>query len=186
MNSTYPSLVVATIMFAFFGCMEKPRVFVQKGNAVFGPPENASAPKEMNLTIASNYIVGVTASHSDLFYSEPGLKMFLIAHDPDFKILQSSDFITIPAKFLHANVAVTSGEMSFMDATGHVLLPEKNGRGKRLTPNTSQQRAYKDMLEERTFQKIWVKTDQPAGASFWAQTPQVIRYSSDEITIDLI
>jgi hypothetical protein len=49
-----------------------------------------------------------------------------------------------------------------------------------------QEGTYKNILEGRTFRIIWVKTDQPAGVSYLTQTPQVIRYSGDEITITLI
>jgi alpha-D-xyloside xylohydrolase len=44
---------------------------------------------------------------------------------------------------------------------------------------------FNDMLEGRTFQIVWVKTDHPAGSSYMTQTPQVISYSGKEITINL-
>lgn len=54
---------------------------------------------------------------------------------------------------------------------------------KTLTIGT-RQGGYKDMLEARTFQIIWVKTDHPAGASYMTQAPQVVRYSGSELTVN--
>ena len=45
--------------------------------------------------------------------------------------------------------------------------------------------SYKDMLEERTFQIVWVNTDHPAGAGLDGLASQEIRYSGKEITLNL-
>ena len=48
----------------------------------------------------------------------------------------------------------------------------------------ARQGSFKDMLEARTFQIVWVKTDHPAGASYMTQPPQVVQYSGTEITVN--
>jgi alpha-D-xyloside xylohydrolase len=45
--------------------------------------------------------------------------------------------------------------------------------------------SFKDTLEERTFQLVWVKTDHPAGVGLDARSPQVVRYAGETLTIPM-
>jgi alpha-D-xyloside xylohydrolase len=45
--------------------------------------------------------------------------------------------------------------------------------------------SFAGMPEERTFQIVWIKTDQPAGVSFSVHPDEVIRYTGKEISLKM-
>jgi alpha-D-xyloside xylohydrolase len=69
---------------------------------------------------------------------------------------------------------------------GHyAIIPITYNEASRALTIGARRGAFKNMPEERTFQVVWVKMDQPAGVSFTAQPDEVIRYAGKEVNIKM-
>ncbi len=87
--------------------------------------------RQVKLQVVADNIIHVVASPTDSFSRDkslavlPDLKM-----ETKWKVEESENSVTLSTKSLRATISLLTGEVSFTDSTGKVLLSEKEGGGK--------------------------------------------------------
>jgi alpha-D-xyloside xylohydrolase len=90
--------------------------------------------KKIRLEVISDKIVRVTASAADTFSRAASLMILPdIRKSDSFKVAESAGSVILTTPQLSASVSLASGEVSFSDLSGKVLLQEQSGGGKTFT-----------------------------------------------------
>jgi len=112
-------------------CSPKHSPIEQSASGSFTPLENgvliapaAGETKALRLTVMSDNIVRVTASHTNEI--NDAAQMMVVAEPTltDFKLKQQGDTLTLSTAKISANVSLQSGQISFLDTDGKPLLTE--------------------------------------------------------------
>lgn len=93
--------------------------------------------KRVKLQVISDDIIHVTATPADTFSTAQSLIVLPeVKGSTSWKLEESADALSLITKTLRAKVSLASGEVSFTDTTGQVILQERQGGGKSFTPVT--------------------------------------------------
>ncbi|WP_333821177.1 TIM-barrel domain-containing protein [Ohtaekwangia sp.] len=93
--------------------------------------------KQVRLQVISDDIIHVTATPADTFSHAQSLVVLPeVKGTSSWKLEESADALTLLTKSVHARISLKTGEVSFTDSTGQVILQEKQGGGKSFTPVT--------------------------------------------------
>jgi alpha-D-xyloside xylohydrolase len=91
----------------------------------------------LKLEVISDKIIHVTATPSDSFSTEKSLVVLPGATStPAWSTEEADDAVTLATSSLRARVSLLTGEVSFMDPAGNIILQEKQGGGKTFEPAT--------------------------------------------------
>src|SRR6476620_9229385 len=91
--------------------------------------------RQVKLQVVTDNIIHVVASPSDTFSRDKSLAVLPeIKLNANWKAEKSGDNVTLSTKSLRATISLLTGEISFTDSTGKVLLSEKRGGGKYFEP----------------------------------------------------
>jgi alpha-D-xyloside xylohydrolase len=124
----YSTLTTIVLFFTFFSCTKPAYEKLSDGVLVQIKGEGA---RQVKLQVIADNIIHVVASPYDTFSRDKSLAVL-----PDLKIptkwdaVKSENNVTLSTKSLRATISLISGEVSFADSTGKVLLAEKQGGGK--------------------------------------------------------
>ncbi|HEV8511671.1 MAG TPA: TIM-barrel domain-containing protein [Cyclobacteriaceae bacterium] len=87
--------------------------------------------RQVKLQVVADNIIRVVASPSDTFSRDKSLAVLNdLKIASNWKAEKSGDNVTLSTKSLRAIISLITGEVSFTDSTGKVLLSEKRGGGK--------------------------------------------------------
>jgi alpha-D-xyloside xylohydrolase len=93
--------------------------------------------KRVRLQVISDDIIHVSAAPVDTFSKAQSLVVLPeVTGSTSWKLEESSDALTLVTKSLRAKILLATGEVSFTDTTGQVILQERQGGGKSFTPIT--------------------------------------------------
>jgi len=99
--------------------------------------------KSVRLQVINDHIIRVTATPSDSFSTEKSLMVIPGAQTQTAWSLQESDTaVVVVTAFLKAKVLRATGQVTFMDTTGQILLKEQTGGGKSFEPKQVEGKAY--------------------------------------------
>jgi alpha-D-xyloside xylohydrolase len=114
--------------------------------------------KQVRLQVVNDKTIRVTATNEESFSTR---KSLMITPGLEFQgswtLDQFDDVVSLTTASLHAEVNLKTGEVIFKDSTGQVLLRERTGGGKELTPITVEgEQAYRirqvfESLEDEAF-----------------------------------
>jgi alpha-D-xyloside xylohydrolase len=91
----------------------------------------------LKLEVITDKIIHVTAAPTDSFSTEKSLVVLPgAASTPAWSTEEADDAVTLVTSSLRARVSLLTGEVSFMDPAGNVILQEKQGGGKTFEPAT--------------------------------------------------
>jgi alpha-D-xyloside xylohydrolase len=101
--------------------------------------------KYVRLEVVADNIIHVTASPSDTFSTAKSLIVLPhLAPSDEWKADESKETITLTTSALRVSVSRSSGEVTFMDPTGKIILTELEGGGKSFTETTvDNQKSYR-------------------------------------------
>ncbi len=123
-------------------------VIVRVGNK----DNNPAAPKLVRLAVEGEKIIRVTATTTSKFADPQSLIIIDRKVDTPFDVGQKGDTVTLTTDALKAHVLISTGEVSFYDAGGNVILQEQQGGGKTFSPYETTQTKVEG--EEKTY-KGW-------------------------------
>ena len=119
---------------ALTACSQKPAV-EKLADGVIVHPAKGGTTKAVRLRVIAPYIIQVTASAADTFSTAKSLIILPdVTGSPDWKLEEADQKLTLITKALRANISLATGEVSFSDSTGQVMLQEKQGGGKTFMP----------------------------------------------------
>ncbi|SHH16626.1 alpha-D-xyloside xylohydrolase [Chryseolinea serpens] len=131
------NVVLANIILmvvALTACSQKPAV-EKLTDGVIVHPAKGGTTKAVRLRVIAPSIIQVTASAADTFSTAKSLIILPeVTGSPDWKLEEADQELTLITKALRANISLSTGEVSFSDSTGQVMLQEKQGGGKTFTP----------------------------------------------------
>src|SRR5688572_14339731 len=132
MKSRFSLLIAAVVLTACTTAYEK----LEDGIVIKLDP-GTTGVKTLKLSVVSDRIIHVQASPTDTF---PRAASLIIQPDlersGDWSVAETADEIVVKTRYVQAHVAMPSGEVSFTDTTGQVVLQEQQGGGKHFIPNT--------------------------------------------------
>ncbi|MBT1700689.1 DUF5110 domain-containing protein [Fulvivirgaceae bacterium PWU4] len=97
----------------------------------------ADGARQVRLQVVSNDIIHVTATPADTFSTTPSLVVVPgLKTDGSWQLIESEEMATLVTPSLRANVSLSTGEVTFADSTGAVILHEQRGGGKTFTATT--------------------------------------------------
>jgi alpha-D-xyloside xylohydrolase len=129
---------ICAILLAFAGCTQKSNYEkLEDGVVVHLAPSNIKAAKQIKLQVVSEKIIHVTSTAADTFVTGKSLIILPdLKSTAKWKIEEKENELVLSTSQIKANVSLTSGEVVFTDTTGHIILQEKKGGGKTITPVT--------------------------------------------------
>jgi len=108
--------------------------------AIKNPDEDT---KFIRLQVINDQIIRVTATARDSFSTEKSLMVIPNARvKTDWSLLKSDTAIIVITSSLKAKILRATGQVTFMDTTGNILLKEQTGEGKSLIPKNVDDRSY--------------------------------------------
>ncbi len=125
-------LAFAGLVYAF-SCQPNEN-YEKTGDTIVVTPRD-SQTKKIKLQVLSDKIIRVTATANDDFSEDTSLVVLRPASTfNEWESEEKDGLITITTASLKATVSVTSGEVSFYDLSGNLLLQEQENGGKSFTP----------------------------------------------------
>ncbi|AYB35070.1 TIM-barrel domain-containing protein [Chryseolinea soli] len=126
------SIILAAVALA--ACSQKSSV-EKLTDGVIVHPTNGSTAKSVRLRVISPSIVQVTASAADTFSTPKSLIILPgVSGVSDWKLEETDNQLTLVTTALRATILLETGEVSFADTAGQMILQEKQGGGKTFTP----------------------------------------------------
>lgn len=99
--------------------------------------DNGEGVKAVRLQVISPDIIHVLASAADTFSTTPSLVILPdVKGSSQWRLEVGQDELSLVTSSLQAKVSLHTGEVTFADSTGHVILQEQKGGGKTFTPAT--------------------------------------------------
>lgn len=97
----------------------------------------ANGARQVRLQVMSNDVIHVTATAADTFSTAPSLVLTPgLKTDGSWQLIESDEAVTLITPSLKASVSLSTGEVTFADSTGAVILQEQKGGGKTFTATT--------------------------------------------------
>jgi alpha-D-xyloside xylohydrolase len=131
------NVVLANIILvavALTACSQKSAI-EKLADGVIVHPANGGTTKAVRLRVISPSIIQVTASAADTFATAKSLIILPeVTGSKDWKLEEADQKVTLITKALRANISLATGEVSFLDSAGRLMLQEKQGGGKTFTP----------------------------------------------------
>jgi alpha-D-xyloside xylohydrolase len=125
---------IILVAVALSACSQKSAV-EKLTDGIIVHPANGGTAKAVRLRVISPSIVQVTASAADTFSTAKSLIILPeVSGVSDWKLEETDKKLTLITSALRATISLETGEVSFADTTGQVILQEKQGGGKTLTP----------------------------------------------------
>ncbi|HYG17644.1 MAG TPA: TIM-barrel domain-containing protein [Ohtaekwangia sp.] len=134
-----PFLNLLCLLLILGGCSQTAS-YVQEADGIvihFAPSADGKGPQIMRLQVIDDDIIRVVASPLDTLSNKKSLIL-----DPALKpggswrLDEAENMVAVVTPSLRAEVLLTTGEITFLDSAGNVLLREKQGGGKQFTPIT--------------------------------------------------
>jgi alpha-D-xyloside xylohydrolase len=123
------SWVIALLMTVVTSCQNQK--FEKQNDGIIIPLEG----KKIRLKVISKDIIQVSVTPLDSFSSEKSLMALdSLPSFTDWKAEESNDTVRLSTSSTLALVALKTGEISFRDSVGNILLDEKKGGGSSFTP----------------------------------------------------
>jgi alpha-D-xyloside xylohydrolase len=133
--------------------------FEKLADGIVLKPTQGQATKAVRLQVVSDDIIHVTASAADTFSTAQSLIVLpALEGKKEWKLEETADALVVVTKSLRATIKRTTGEVSFADSTGQLVLQEKTGGGKVFTPTTV------DKLATHQVQQVF---DSPGDEAFY-------------------
>jgi len=144
--------LICSLLIALTACESKRMgTFTQQSNGitVLLKSENKQCPKQVRLQVVTDQIIRVTAAAGDTFATEKSLSVIektrpackWVASEKKESVLLSTDKLQV-------EVSLSTGAVTFMDASGKVLTKEKGDAPKKLIPVTiNKHQLYKTYQE---------------------------------------
>jgi alpha-D-xyloside xylohydrolase len=130
----FANILVWTML---LGACSSDRKFRKLSDGVVVTLNNETGVKNVRLQVINDDIIHVMASPVDSFSTNESLILVPgIKGSADWQLKESKDDLTLVTKRLHAIVSLSTGEVSFADTTGNIILREKTGGGKIIRPIT--------------------------------------------------
>src|SRR5690606_20565873 len=96
----------------------------------------------VRLTVITDDIIRVSATPTDNFSSKNSLMIVPQEGKSQFEVNESSGVVSVVTSSLKATVSLETGEVSFFDKNGELILKEKQGGGKELAPSSAVEGSY--------------------------------------------
>jgi alpha-D-xyloside xylohydrolase len=133
--------------------------FEKLADGIVLKPTQGQVTKAVRLQVVSDDIIHVTASVADTFSTTQSLIVLpALEGKKEWKLEETADALVLVTKSLRATVKRATGEVSFADSAGQVMLQEKTGGGKVFTPTTL------DKLATHQVQQVF---DSPGDEAFY-------------------
>lgn len=139
------SLLVYLILTLIFIACKDNKPFQQfEDGVIVQLNSQAGKAKQVKIQVINDNIIHVIASPTDTFSTAKSLMILPeLKTSGQWKLVEGQDQISIVTKALRANVSLTSGEVTFTDTTGTLILSEQKGGGKTFTETSVEnQKAY--------------------------------------------
>ncbi|WP_226805467.1 TIM-barrel domain-containing protein [Agriterribacter humi] len=173
-----PFAVLALILL-FCSCTQH-TTFIRQGDGItveIKDPAPGSA-KWVRLQAVSPKIIRVTASNDNKFTAGKSLMIDSTFHvAAEWSAEQTDKEALVKTSELVASVSFTTGEVIFKDKNGNIILQEKTGGGKKITPV---------IIDDKPLYRISQQFESPAGEAFYGlgqpQTGQ-INYKDEDVDL---
>jgi len=95
-----------------------------------------SGARQVRLQVVSKNIIHVTATPADTFSSAKSLVVLPgTSKSVSWKVEEGNGLLTLSTSSVQARVSLSTGEVTFADSTGRIILQEQTGGGKTFTPS---------------------------------------------------
>lgn len=101
--------------------------------------KKSTVPKFVRLEVEGEKIIRVTATTANSFATTQSLIVTDREVNTPFNVEQKGDTVTVATAAIKADVLVSTGEVTFSDAEGNILLQEQKGGGKTFAPYETKQ-----------------------------------------------
>jgi alpha-D-xyloside xylohydrolase len=146
------------VLAVIISCQPK-KDFEKLADGVVLKPTQGQAARAVRLQVVADNIIHVTASTADTFATAQSLIVLPeLEGKKDWKLEETDDALVLVTKSLRATVKRATGEVSFADSTGQLIIQEKTGGGKTFTPTTV------DKLATHQVQQVF---DSPGDEAFY-------------------
>lgn len=140
------------LLLLFLACVscQQPSGFTKLDDGIvvtIKKPQTGGA-KKVRLQVITNTIINVTACTGDSFSTRPSLMVLPKKRNPVWELVQEGDQLILQTADLRAIVSQTSGDVSFTDPSGKIILKEMPA-GRSFTPN--KQDAQPSLTLSQTF-----------------------------------
>ncbi|MBK8090290.1 MAG: DUF5110 domain-containing protein [Chitinophagaceae bacterium] len=96
-----------------------------------------SSVKMLKVQVVSDHILHITASPADSFFSDKSLMVVEIVRPAvNWDVKEADGLIVLSTKAVNVNISAVTGEISFTDKEGKIILQETKGGGKSFTGTT--------------------------------------------------
>jgi alpha-D-xyloside xylohydrolase len=140
--------------------------------------QRASDPQWLKIQICSKDIIRVIASPKKSFSSRPSLIVDRISWEPTkWTLKEKKDWTELSTPTVTVRVKPKTGELSFYNAKGQVLLKEIHGGGKIMTPA--------EVMEEKTFhiQQLFNSPDDEAFYGLGGHQNSLMNYKGHDVDL---
>jgi alpha-D-xyloside xylohydrolase len=143
MNLTAKIFFICVVVFSF--AFLPPPSFQRTPDGVIVRLKNAQGnTRQLKLQVINEKIMKVTASPSDSFSTFKSLMALPQPVYSSFTVVEKKGKVRLSTPALAAEVSLLSGEITFLDPAGKILLREKEGGGKNfIATNVDNENAYK-------------------------------------------
>ncbi len=133
-----PAIVLLFCAFIFvnsnLAAQEQNYVKLKDGIIVKFKSPARSSVKMLKLQVISDHILHITASPADSFSSDKSLMVVeTIRPTVNWDVKETSGWIVLSTKSVNANISAATGEISFTDKEGKIILQETKDGGKSFT-----------------------------------------------------
>lgn len=134
MRSNFYLPILATAFLFTLSCQS---VYKETANGVVVPLPGNSQVNKVRLEVISDKIIRVSATQEKDFSDKKSLiTAFEYPSDKIWTVSEESGYVVLSTPSLKATVSQSTGEVIFYDSEGHLILAEKQGGGKSMTPIT--------------------------------------------------
>jgi alpha-D-xyloside xylohydrolase len=135
-------------------------------------------PRWMKVRVCSENIIRVMASPEKPFSKRPSLMVTRSSWEPvSWSVNEKGDWVEISTSRLTVRVQQKSGAVSFYDSTGRLLLEERKGGGKIITPA--------EVMGENTFhiQQLFESTEDEAFYGLGQHQNDIMNYKGHDVDL---
>ena len=126
---------IALGILIFFSCTSPALERIENGIIVRLKQENSSGVQAIRLQVVNEQIIHVSATGQNDFTSEKSLiTKPELTFSNKFDVEEQEELIILSTDSLDVTIRKTTGEIAFLNKKGEILLQEKKGGGKTLTP----------------------------------------------------
>jgi alpha-D-xyloside xylohydrolase len=128
-------IYIAWSVLFFFSCTSPALERIENGIIVRLKQGNSSSVQAIRLQVVNEQVIHVSATGQNDFTSEKSLiTKSELTFSNKFNVEEKEELIILSTDSLDVTIRKTTGEIAFLNKKGEILLQEKKGGGKTLTP----------------------------------------------------